>query len=63
MECEICKRGPMQGISLYRANELGVKGIWRCSDHPTKASFNRQQEPETASIEQAINGKQKITKQ
>lgn len=31
MQCEVCKRTPqMDACSLYRVNEKGVKGIWRC---------------------------------
>jgi hypothetical protein len=36
MKCEVCRRGPEDGISLYRENGYGVKGIWRCKDHRTK---------------------------
>ncbi len=31
MKCEIChKSPPNDNIALYRVNEFGVKGIWRC---------------------------------
>lgn len=33
MKCEICGLGPAEeqgGITVYRVNEKGVKGIWRC---------------------------------
>lgn len=36
--CEVCGRGPAQengGVGVSRANAKGVKGIWRCDDHPT----------------------------
>jgi hypothetical protein len=31
--CEICHRGPFDGVTLWRANETGVAGIWRCTEH------------------------------
>ena len=30
MKCEICALGPEQGVTLYRQNPFGEKGIWRC---------------------------------
>lgn len=30
MKCEICGQGPIDGVSLFRVNEKGVIGIWRC---------------------------------
>ena len=33
MKCEICGKGVLDGVTLYRQNELGVKGIWRCTEH------------------------------
>lgn len=36
MTCEICNRGPeREGITLFRQNEKGVPGIWRCAVHVT----------------------------
>lgn len=57
MKCEICGKGPQDGTTIYRANEKGVKGIWRCARHPSLESFNRQCDPELNAIENAINGK------
>lgn len=36
MTCEICQRNPHQAGSLYRVNEKGVTGRWRCEMHPPK---------------------------
>lgn len=36
-ECEICHRGIMEGVTLWRMNETGVDGIWRCTAHRTSA--------------------------
>jgi hypothetical protein len=44
MKCEICGRGPANGFDIFRANEKGVKGIWRCKDHSCKESFENQVE-------------------
>lgn len=38
--CEICKRGPAQGVSVYRCNEKGITGIWRCDKHHCAESFD-----------------------
>jgi hypothetical protein len=35
MRCEICGRGPKDGVTLHRQNAKGVDGIWRCDDHNT----------------------------
>ena len=34
MRCEICNKGPaIDGVTVYRQNEKGVKGIWACKQH------------------------------
>lgn len=33
MTCEICGRGPHEGISLFRQNPTGETGVWRCAVH------------------------------
>ena len=33
IECCICKRGPQQGIAVFRINAKGVTGIWACEKH------------------------------
>jgi len=33
MKCEICGRGPKDGISVYRQNATGERGRWRCQEH------------------------------
>ena len=30
MKCEWCGKGPADGTSIFRVNEKGVDGIWRC---------------------------------
>lgn len=38
MRCEVCNRGPAPeagSVAVYRVNELGVEGIWRCQEHLT----------------------------
>lgn len=34
--CEICQIGTDQGASLFRQNEKGKTGIWRCDKHNKK---------------------------
>jgi len=36
MECEICKRKPSDGVSLFRQNPKGEIGIWRCYECNTE---------------------------
>jgi hypothetical protein len=32
--CEICQRTPARdGVTVYRVNEYGIAGIWRCEAH------------------------------
>lgn len=36
MKCEICgKAPPKDDVALFRINEVGVPGIWRCRAHLT----------------------------
>jgi hypothetical protein len=36
--CEICQRNPLRdGVTLWRMNETGVEGVWRCTAHRDKA--------------------------
>jgi hypothetical protein len=30
MQCEVCKKGMKEGVTLYRINRKGIPGIWRC---------------------------------
>lgn len=30
MKCEICGKGPTDGVSVLRVNAKGIPGIWRC---------------------------------
>ena len=40
--CDICGRGPEQGVTVFRANPKGQIGIWRCKDHPCAESLESQ---------------------
>jgi hypothetical protein len=31
IHCEICKQTINDGVTLWRVNEFGVKGVWRCA--------------------------------
>lgn len=33
MKCEICGKGPAEGVSVFRTNPKGVTGVWRCREH------------------------------
>jgi hypothetical protein len=30
--CEVCGRGMADGVSLFRQNPKGQKGVWRCRE-------------------------------
>lgn len=58
MKCEICNKGPMDGVSIHRVNEYGVAGIWRCEQHLTPEQAARL-DPETIRIVKIIENHQK----
>jgi hypothetical protein len=33
MKCVICKRGPLQGVTVFRINAKGQPGLWACKKH------------------------------
>lgn len=33
MKCEICGKGPQDGVTVFRQNPKGEKGIWHCAEH------------------------------
>lgn len=38
IECEVCHKTPLRdGIAVYRINETGVAGLFRCEDHMNSA--------------------------
>ena len=36
MECEVCHKSASEGVDLYRVNEKGISGLWRCLAHMEK---------------------------
>jgi hypothetical protein len=52
VECEVCGRGPQQGTAVFRQNEKGVPGIWRCAVH-NKAPISAEVKEITDIIQQA----------
>jgi hypothetical protein len=55
MKCVICKKGPMQGVSLYRINEKGKPGLWACRAH--RSQTDAPVDPELDEIVSRIEGK------
>lgn len=49
MKCEWCGKGLQDGVSLFRVNEKGVPGIWRC-----EADLDRRPDEQVAQIVAAI---------
>ncbi len=37
-ECEVCKRGPADGVTTFRVNQKGEPGVFRCSGHAAPAT-------------------------
>ncbi len=33
LQCVICKRGPAEGLAVFRINAKGVPGLWACRQH------------------------------
>ena len=33
VKCQVCKRGPHEGVTLFRLNPKGVEGVWACREH------------------------------
>ena len=53
MKCEVCHRGPEQGITLYRVNPKGEIGRWRCDHHMDELQRNGV-DPEVGEVVKAI---------
>lgn len=56
MKCEICGKGITDGVNLSRANQFGVKGIWRCDKHHCAESFSSA--AAVSDVVEAITGKE-----
>lgn len=54
MKCAVCNRGPAQGVSLFRMNATGQKGLWACNEH--KDHFDGRIDPETQEIVRILEG-------
>jgi hypothetical protein len=52
--CEVCEKGPVHGVTVFRVNPKGVAGIWRCRAHLTSAQAERQ-DPETIQLVNIID--------
>ncbi len=60
MKCEICgKSPPNDRVTLWRINEKGVKGIWRCEEH-LNADQSSKRDPELVRLDKIISGKDVI---
>jgi hypothetical protein len=55
VKCEICGKGPAPehgGVTVFRQNETGVAGIWRCREH-RKAAVDPEVEDITSIIDKS----------
>lgn len=56
MKCDKCGKGPQDGVSLYRVNEKGVPGKWRCEKH-LDPSKHPAPDTETEKLVKTLEGK------
>ena len=47
----------MDGVTIYRANDKGVKGIWRCEMHLNDAALKVAMDPAIMAIDNALSGR------
>lgn len=33
MRCLFCRKGPAEGVNVYRVNAKGQPGVWACNAH------------------------------
>ena len=43
--CEICGRGPAEGVDVFRVNAKGVPGVWRCKAHAVSRRLRKRRRP------------------
>lgn len=60
MRCQKCGKGPMDGVTIYRANEKVVPGIWRCEVHLDETAFKTASDPAIIAIDNAMNGRKPL---
>jgi hypothetical protein len=58
MHCVICKKGPPEGVSVFRINEKGVPGLWACKRHIDQTDAPKP-DPVVAEIVSAIEGRKR----
>lgn len=56
-ECCICRKGPINNVSVYRINAKGVAPIWACADHIKHTDADVS--PEVLEISKVLEGKRK----
>jgi hypothetical protein len=47
----------MQGVTVYRSNPKGIKGIWRCEMHLSESALKIALDPAIIAIDNALNGR------
>lgn len=55
MNCAVCGRGPDDGVSVYRMNEVGQPGLWSCNEH--KDQFDGRIPDDVKEMVSIIEGK------
>jgi hypothetical protein len=55
VKCDTCGLGPEDGKSLYRQNEKGVIGVWRCFECCQKRP-SAPVDPEVVELTEIIRG-------
>lgn len=52
--CLFCRKGPAEGVSLFRVNAKGQPGVWACAQHIGRT--DAKIDPEVHHIVQIIEG-------
>lgn len=58
MKCAVCGKGPGSGVSVFRMNKAGQKGLWACNEHKDHFDGRTDQNVKDVvdSIESALKG-------
>jgi hypothetical protein len=54
--CIVCRKGPMDGVTVHRVNAKGQPGIWACTRH-IKQTDAPPIDPDVQRIVSAIEGR------
>ena len=56
MQCVICKKGPAEGVTVFRINAKGKPGLWACAKH--RSQTDAPVDPELDNLVAVLEGRQ-----